>query len=164
MTNLLDILPQDAREMIASHVLDAVLLPYLAHMSLRHYAPAGFVAGWKPGMRDGNHVIFQLLCKRLGWKKPLPPDSTWSQHYNLLACEVMRTVYLIEKGQGPEANYERMIRGKPFDVTIANAALYENAPTVMKSSSIARQRQSSGFQPMAFLCSAAHAGVCQPIW
>lgn len=117
--------------MIASHVLDGVPLPYLAHMSLRHYAPAGFVAGWKPAMRDGNHVIFQLLCKRLGWKKPLPPDSTWSQHYNLLACEVLRTV-LLKSAEGPEANYERMIRGKPFDVSIANAALYENAPTLMQ--------------------------------
>jgi len=132
MTNLLDILPQDAREMIASHVLDGVPLHDLVHGSLRHYAPAGFVAGWKPAMRDGNHVIFQLLCKRLGWQKPLPPDSTWLQHYNLLASEVLRTVYLIDRAKGPEANYERMIRGKPFDVTIANAALYENAPTVMQ--------------------------------
>lgn len=129
---LLDILPQEIREVIASHVLDGVSLAYLAHTSLVHYAPAGFVAGWKPGMRDGNHVIFQLLCKRLGWKKPLPPDSTWLQHYNLLAGEVLRTVYLIGGAKGPEANYERMIRGKPFDVTFANAALYENAPTVMK--------------------------------
>ena len=132
MTNLLDILPQDARETIASHVLDGVPLAFLARGSLVHYAPAGFVAGWKPGMRDGNHVIFQLLCKRLGWQKPLPPDSTWLQHYNLLASEVLRTVYLIDRAKGPEENYERMIRGKPFDVTIANAALYENAPTVMK--------------------------------
>lgn len=132
MTNLLDILPQEIREVIASHALDGVSLVYLAHKWSVHYAPAGFVAGWKPGMRDGNHVIFQLLCKRLGWEKPLPPDSTWLQHYNLLAGEVLRTVYLIDKGKGPEANYERMIRGKPFDVTIANAALYENAPTVMK--------------------------------
>lgn len=129
---LFDILPQEIREMIASHVLDGVSLAFLAHKSLTHYAPAGFVAGWKPAMRNGNHVIFQLLCKRLGWEKPLPPDSTWSQHYNLLAGEVLRTVLFRGSAEGPEANYERMIRGKPFDVSIANAALYENAPTLMK--------------------------------